>query len=223
MEKLTCEELLAENEKLRKKLQESEKSISKLSEYYADCQRQLAEYEHYDYEYEVKNDCIDTIKDRIEQGYIKPGMTYDEVYDKLYEDFFVSDRVTGNASGSYTFNSFKAAHYISSNLWLLKEALEEFGESFNLDDLDSPEGLDVTIRCHMLGQVLADAIEKAVPNYWFFDDDQWRASDIVADWQEKHPEAHYVMHVWNLDDLDEINKKLPYSFDVETGYIIYDE
>lgn len=223
MEKKTYEELLAENEELRKKLQESEKSISKLSEYYADCQRQLAEYEHYDYEYEVKNDCIDTIKDRIEDGYIKPGMTYDEVYDKLYEDFFMSDRVTGNASGSYTFNSFKAAHYISSNLWLLKEALEEFGKSFDLDDLDSPEGLDVTIRCHMLGQVLADAIEEAVPNYWFFDNDQWRASDIVADWQEKHPEAHYVMHVWNLDDLDEINKKLPYSFDVETGYIIYDE
>ena len=223
MEKKTYEELLAENEELRKKLQESEKSISKLSEYYADCQRQLAEYEHYDYEYEVKNDCIDTIKDRIEDGYIKPGMTYEEVYDKLYEDFFMSDRVTGNASGSYTFNSFKAAHYISSNLWLLKEALEEFGKSFDLDDLDSPEGLDVTIRCHMLGQVLADAIEEAVPNYWFFDNDQWRASDIVADWQDKHPEAHYVMHVWNLNDLDEINKKLPYSFDVETGYIIYDE
>lgn len=223
MEKMTYEELLAENEKLRKKLQESEKSIIKLSEYYANCHRQLSEYEHYDYEYEVKNDCIDTIKDRIEQGDIRPGMTYDEVYDKLYEDFFVSDRVTGNASGSYTFNSFKAAHYISSNLWLLKEALEEFGKPFNLDDLDSPEGLDVTIRCHMLGQVLADAIEEAVPNYWFFDNDQWRASDIVADWQEKHPEAHYVMHVWNLEDLDEVNKKLPYSFDVETGYIIYDE
>ena len=223
MEKLTYEELLAENEKLKKKLQESEKSISKLSEYYADSQRQLAEYEHYDYEYEVKNDCIDTIKDRIEQGYIKPGMTYDEVYDKLYEDFFMSDRVTGNASGSYTFNSFKAAHYISSNLWLLKEALEEFGKPFNLDDLNSPEGLDVTIRCHMLGQVLADAIEEAVPNYWFFDNDQWRASDIVADWQEKHTEAHYVRHVWNLDDLEDVEKKLPYSFDVETGYIIYDE
>lgn len=221
MEKLTYEELLAENEELKKKLEESNKEIKILNGYNDVYQHQLAEYKYYDYEYEVKTDCIDAIKDWIDSGDLKPGLTYEEVYDKLYEDFFVLDRVTGNASGSYTFDAFKASRYLSNNLGLLKEALEEFGTPLCLDDLDNPERLDVTIRCHLLGQVLADAIEEAVPNYWFFDDSQWYVSDIVADWQEEHPKARYVKHVWSLDELDEDERKLPYSWDAETGYIIY--
>lgn len=82
--------------------------------------------------------------------------------DKLYDDLWVEDSVTGNASGSYTFNSELAREYVLDNFNLLKEALYEFGELNERVDIifeDKWEYADVTIRCYLLMQAITDAIE----------------------------------------------------------------
>ena len=86
-------------------------------------------------------------------------------YETLYDNLFVEDSVTGNASGSYTFNRAEAEEYVRDNLDLALEAVREFGygvEHFaeKVED-EEWEYLDVTIRCYLLGEVLADGIDFA--------------------------------------------------------------
>ena len=58
----------------------------------------------------------------------------DEAFDQLYDDMWVNDSVTGNASGSYTFNSYRAEEYICHNWDLLVEAIREFGLDGEFED-----------------------------------------------------------------------------------------
>lgn len=51
----------------------------------------------------------------------------DELENYLNDTLLTEDSVTGNGSGSYTFNTYKAEEYICHNLDLLAEACEEFG------------------------------------------------------------------------------------------------
>ena len=78
--------------------------------------------------------------------------TIDE--DTLYNDFFNEDSVTGNASGSFTFNTWQAEEYLCHNLDLLAEALNEFGRTF--DPEKGAEYYDVTIRCYVLSSVISE-------------------------------------------------------------------
>lgn len=84
-------------------------------------------------------------------------------YDDLYDDLWVCDSVTGNASGSYTFSSNTAKEYVLDNMDLLEEAAKEFcldndtiAEKFLSDCW---EYFDVTIRCYLLGQVLSEVLD----------------------------------------------------------------
>lgn len=82
----------------------------------------------------------------------------DEAFENLYDDLFIDDSVTGNASGSYTFSTWQAEENLYHNLDLLEEACEEFGS--NIDILkDGAETCDVTIRCYLLNQCLNEALE----------------------------------------------------------------
>lgn len=79
---------------------------------------------------------------------------------RLEELLWVDDSVTGNASGSYTFNRWQAAEYISHNWDLLKEAVWEFGcDAENILD-KGEEWCDVTIRCYLLHGAIAEALEE---------------------------------------------------------------
>ena len=105
----------------------------------------------YNYYEAVKNDALE---------YIKENNLQDKSQDELYDELFLADSVTGNASGSYYCNTYKAEEALTHNLDLLKEALNEFGGNFN-DALErGAEYCDVTIRCYLLGQVLADVLEE---------------------------------------------------------------
>lgn len=53
----------------------------------------------------------------------------EKLEEELNEKCWDSDSVTGNASGSYTFNTYKAEENLNGNWDLLLEALEEFGYS----------------------------------------------------------------------------------------------
>lgn len=79
--------------------------------------------EKYDYRQAVRDDILDYIKEHDIQVTDK---NREEVEEFLYDILFVEDSVTGNASGSYTFNTWKAEEYLCHNLDLLAEAIDEF-------------------------------------------------------------------------------------------------
>lgn len=91
------------------------------------------------------------------------GCAYiDDFGEKLSDELFCDDYITGNGSGSYTFSRYKAMEYVMDNKDLLKEAYEEFGQLEKLGDdfvSDNWEDMDVTIRCYILGTVISDWIE----------------------------------------------------------------
>ena len=80
-------------------------------------------------------------------------------YDALYDEMFIEDSVTGNASGSYTFNTWEAEENICHNHDLLKDAQECFGCLPTEYISKGAEWADVTIRCYLLGQALQETLE----------------------------------------------------------------
>lgn len=86
----------------------------------------------------------------------------EELKNLLYDDLWIDDSVTGNGSGSYYCNSYKAREALTGNEDLLVNALEEFGndaESYKRS-LTDPEFADVTIRCYLLGQAINEVLEE---------------------------------------------------------------
>ena len=112
--------------------------------------------EKYNYYEAVKED----VKQYIEDHDVKVTTSNrEDLEQELYNDMFISDSVTGNASGSYTFNTWKAEENLCHNLDLLKEAFSEFGEP-SFDMLESAESCDVTIRCYLLSQCLHEVLDE---------------------------------------------------------------
>ena len=114
--------------------------------------------EKYDYLSAVESDVREYIENNVD---FHDYSDLDEMKEDLNEKLFVEDSVTGNASGSYTFNTWMAEEYLCHNLDLLAEANEEFGGSSDILS-DGAEACDVTIRCYLLGQ----AIENVAPDMW---------------------------------------------------------
>ena len=118
----------------------------------------------YNYIENVKEDVKTAILDNYTKEEIKNAFksleARDELYEKLYDDLWIDDSVTGNASGSYTFSTYKAEENLSHNLDLLSEALLEFGEN-GIDALKKgAEFCDVTIRCYLLGSAINEALDE---------------------------------------------------------------
>ena len=78
----------------------------------------------YDYLEAVKNDIVNYIQENINLS----EYTREDLEEKLNEDLWTCDSVTGNASGSYTFNREEAKNNLAGNGDLVREAFEEFGE-----------------------------------------------------------------------------------------------
>lgn len=111
----------------------------------------------YNYREAVKNDIIDYINDNDVKV---TTSNRDEVYEQLYDEMFISDSVTGNASGSYTFNTWKAEENLCHNLDLLGEALSEFGCKPDYMAKEGAEACDVTIRCYLLSEMLDEVLDE---------------------------------------------------------------
>jgi hypothetical protein len=87
----------------------------------------------------------------------------EDLEEQLNDLLWTADSVTGNASGSYTFNREEAKEHVLDNIDLLKDAYDEFGqrEQFAEDFFNENwERMDVTIRCFLLGQVLYEVLEE---------------------------------------------------------------
>lgn len=89
--------------------------------------------------------------------------------EKLNDDLFVEDSVTGNASGSYTFNTCQAEENLCHNMGLLEEACTELGSDIGKIIKDGVETCDVTIRCYLLSRAIADVLDE-LENDGYFDD-----------------------------------------------------
>lgn len=112
--------------------------------------------ERYDYRRAMKEDIY---------NYIREGIDLDdwrgkrcELEEALNDQLWITDSVTGNASGSYTFSTYRAEEYIAHNWDLLAEACHEFGCELEILD-NGAEYCDVTIRCYLLGECIAAVLD----------------------------------------------------------------
>lgn len=112
--------------------------------------------ERYDYFAAVKEDVLNYIN---ENNIVVTSENRDEVEQDLNDTLFTCDSVTGNASGSYTFNAWTAEEYICHNLDLLGEALTELGCDMSYLERGAEE-CDVTIRCYLLGQAISEVLDE---------------------------------------------------------------
>ena len=125
---------------------------------------------NYDYMEAMKEDIQNYINDEIN---LKDYDSRDELEQYLNDELWTVDSVTGNASGSYTFNTWQAEENIAHNWDLLEEAFAEFGSDGNPIEKGA-EYCDVTIRCYLLGQAIGEALDEIEDELEeaFADDDQ---------------------------------------------------
>ena len=113
----------------------------------------------YNYREEMKQDVEEYLHENASEY---EDLDLDDLRDKLNDDLWMEDSVTGNSSGSYTYNRARAEEYIKDNLDLLGEAYEEFGTPEDLGReliRQDYETMDVTIRCYLLSQVIDEVLE----------------------------------------------------------------
>jgi hypothetical protein len=116
--------------------------------------------ERYNYLEEMTVDIINYIKDNYtNEEIIEKLESRDEWAQELNDDLWTVDSVTGNASGSYYCNSWKAEEAIAHNLDLLGEALAEFCDDCNALQKGA-EWCDVTIRCYLLYRAIENALDE---------------------------------------------------------------
>ena len=78
--------------------------------------------------------------------------------ERLYNEMFIDDSITGNGSGSYTFNAAQAKEYVLGDFDTVADAYREYGTDLGKDLEDGDwEKLDVVARCYCLGEAL-DAV-----------------------------------------------------------------
>lgn len=112
---------------------------------------------NYNYQEEIKNDVLTYIDDNIDYADYD---TIEDLEEYLNDTLWCEDSVTGNASGSYTFNIWQAEEYLAHNLDLLGEALQEFGCGSDYLMEKGAEACDVTIRCYLLGSAINEALSE---------------------------------------------------------------
>lgn len=88
----------------------------------------------------------------------------DEIEQYLNDTLWIEDSVTGNASGSYTFNRQEAKENVLNDTEAVTEAIREFcDDAITIANhfLDEDwEWFDVTARCYYLGQAIAEVLDE---------------------------------------------------------------
>lgn len=105
-----------------------------------------------DYKNELKQDILE---------YAQEQKGYCETLEAFNDACWIADSVTGNGSGSYTFNRAKAAENVKDIIFE-PELLEMF-KDFGYDRVPfekGPEYIDVSIRCFLLDEVIAENEEE---------------------------------------------------------------
>lgn len=118
-----------------------------------------------DYHKQMNADIRDYLLDLYTEEEIREKLEDRDAWEtELNDDLWTCDSVTGNGSGSYTFNRWKARENVIDNLDLLSETLHAFGEDgetiARLFLNEEWENFDVKIRCYILGSVLYEVLDE---------------------------------------------------------------
>ena len=113
--------------------------------------------EKYNYLEQVTTDAKEAILENMEYWNCDDR---EEVEEVAHDELLVDDSVTGNGSGSYFFNAWKAEEALCHNWDLLAEACEEFEQDIGEVGKQGVEACDVTIRCYLLGQAIAASLDE---------------------------------------------------------------
>lgn len=121
----------------------------------------------YDYREAMREDIEDFVSLNIEWilGQVEDPEDREAVEEFLNDTLWTEDSVTGNASGSYTFNREQAKEYVIENLYIATQALNEFGMTEKLSskiENDEWEWLDVTIRCYLLSEIIGEDLDNVM-------------------------------------------------------------
>lgn len=122
--------------------------------------------EVYDYKEAVLNDVLEFIEDQVCLDDWKGDR--DGFAEWLNDYLWAEDSVTGNASGSYTFNTWKAEENLCHNWDLLEEAICELGCGSSIlakTVAKGAEWCDVIIRCYLLPGAIEAALDKIEEEY----------------------------------------------------------
>ena len=122
--------------------------------------------ERYDYLAALETD----IKNGIEWNEYNPHEfdSRNECESAWNDAMMFDDSITGNASGSYYCNTWKAEEAICHNWDIITECWEEYGYDGMKINNFSPESMDVCIRCYLLGTAISnvlDEIEDTIPEW----------------------------------------------------------
>ena len=112
--------------------------------------------EKYNYLEAVKEDVLNYIEENIS---FEDFEDRDELEEHLNDVLWMEDSVTGNVSGSYYCNAWKAADALAHNWDILQEALENFGDDSNPIE-EGEEWCDVTIRCYLLPGAISEVLDE---------------------------------------------------------------
>ena len=110
----------------------------------------------------------------------------EELEERLNDDLWIDDAVTGNGSGSYTFNAARAAEYVQEDGEdYVKELIAEFGLDAETvaDHLFDYEYWDVSIRCYLLGQAISAALDELEDEFEIEEEEEEEeeeAADVLA-------------------------------------------
>lgn len=121
--------------------------------------------------YNYLESVTESVKDAIAENYDRAEIVKnlatdrDEWAQQLNDDLWNADSVTGNASGSFTFNTYTAEEYLCHNMEILAEACDEFGQDMGEAVKRGAEFCDVTIRCYYLSQAIEAALDELADEY----------------------------------------------------------
>ena len=116
-----------------------------------------------EYRDQVKSDIKDYLTQEDLWPTAEPGTPeYEEQRDAAYDRCYMADSITGNASGSYTFNTWQAEENVchllwDDDLWLLLNGSMEVNPA---DMAKGQEYIDVSIRCALVSECLDAVLEE---------------------------------------------------------------
>jgi len=158
------DEIAEEIEAERKAKEEQDEAMPIWSEAEHNRKEQRGEY---DYHQAILEDVIEYIRDEVDASEYEDR---DALEEALNDELWTVDSVTGNGSGSYTFDRAKAREYVTGNLDLVQEMASDFcvdnaelGKHFAENDW---EWFDVSIRCNLLSWAIGYALD------WLESDDR---------------------------------------------------
>ena len=118
----------------------------------------------YDYKETMREDIINSLSDYFTLSELVEAL--DDPYglkEKLNDDLWIDDSVTGNGSGSYFFNSYKSREAVLDDMDACLEMIreydipaEEVGKRFLNEEW---EWFDVSIRCYYLYSVVDELVD----------------------------------------------------------------